>query len=90
MKQCITGNHLRHTHPNAVVPRLSFRLQGLYPQPAANGPTAQTVAALDLISNNPYLKTHKKAQEHIFIKWLTNLRQLFVIIIFYRLIAESC
>lgn len=56
-KHCSTGYHLRQTHPNAVVPRLSFRLQGLHAQPAANGSTAQAVAALHLISNYPHLKT---------------------------------
>lgn len=56
MKHCTTIYHLRQTHPDAVVPRLSFRLQGLHPQSAANCPTAQTVAALDLISNDPHLK----------------------------------
>lgn len=57
MKHCTTGHHLKQTHPDAIVPRLSFRLQGLHTEPAANSPTAQTVAALYLISNDPHLKT---------------------------------
>lgn len=56
-KHCTTGYRWKQTHPDAVVPRLSFRLQGLHTEPAANSPTAQTVAALNLISNDPHLNT---------------------------------
>lgn len=41
--------------PNAVVPRLSFRLHRLDSEPMAHRPTAQTLAALHLVRNDPHL-----------------------------------
>lgn len=41
--------------PDAVVPGVAFGLRRLNPESVAHGPTAQTVAALDLICNDPHL-----------------------------------
>ena len=51
-------------YPYAVVPGLSFGVQGLDPQPVTHRPTAQTVAALHLVGYDPHLgrRTHTTAE----------------------------
>lgn len=47
-------------HPNAIVPRVTFGFCRHHPQSATHSSTAQTVATLHFICNDPHLgeKTH--------------------------------
>lgn len=59
-KYFILINYKKHTnslmsHPNTVVPRLSFRLQRLDPESVTHCSTTQTVAALYLVCYDPHL-----------------------------------
>lgn len=63
------------SYPDSVVPRLSFSCQWLDSKSVTNCSTAQTVAALDFVCNDPHLHWNKREQpsqeEKIMFYWCT-------------------